>query len=924
MRDELRGIRRRATIIIPKSFRFMCFRGGIQKSPISGWRGGKSRYGASMKQHSRTWLEALHLRIQGRWTRGRVRGAGEAAARHTALMLGVVWSLAGPLAEGSNYSGSVTDPATYFGFELGERHLTHSEVFSYMRLLESQSDRVRMEIYGSSHGRRTLTQLIFTDPANFERLETLRQRHLAVLGAAAPERLNPAEQPLVVSFNYGIHGNEPSASTAAVQVAYHLAASADPALVELLKSSVILLDPVLNPDGFDRFANWANAHVGRNPNPDPNTLEHNEAWPYGRTNYYFFDLNRDWMLLTQPESRGRLPFYHDWLPHLVLDFHEMGTDATYFFQPGVPERTHPLIPPSTGALTERIAAYFAKAFDGDGALYFTKERFDDFYPGKGSTISDLKGAVGILFEQASARGLVQDSENGEVRFGTAIQNQVRASMAVLEAAAALRVDLIQHTFQFYKDSLNLARQAGFAGYRFAATDDPARAAVFAEILSGHDIAVWPIAGEDAWFVPIEQPQYRYIEALFEERTQFEQNLFYDITAWTLPLAMNLTASREAAIPRRSDSRLDSRSLARSELGYLVDWASLNAPRAVLDLLQEEVLVKVGREPFTLGGESFGYGTVFVPVSLQPERAQTIHAILERAHAEASVRVVPVSSFMTEHGVDLGSSTFFSLEKPSILLVADAPLDPYETGSIWHLLDVLHDFPVTLVRRAQLERLDLREYSALVLPSTWGTAYSKALAEKLRPWLRGGGALVCLGNAAEWAIGEQLVTTIALRPKPDISVAPSHPVTKAEVNEDSTGEAHEQKADSRRPFAAAADDKALERIRGAIFQTQVDVSHPLAYGIATGHLPVFVESEIFLTPSTDAYQTPLVFTASPLLSGYASQKNLERMSGAAAAVVEPVGSGSVILFGHSPTFRAYWRGTEKLLLNALLFGNRMRP
>lgn len=799
----------------------------------------------------------------------------------------------------------VPRPVEYFGYEVGERHLTHAQIYGYLRVLAASSERMRLVEYGESHGHRKLVQLVVSAGENMDRLETLREAHLATLFGKESAKSTPDKAPLVISFYYGIHGNEPSASNAAVEVAYYLASSADPELLELLESSVILLDPILNPDGFDRFANWANAYVGRNANSDPNTLEHNEAWPFGRTNYYWFDLNRDWMLLTQPESRGRMELYQKWLPHLVLDFHEMGTDSTYFFQPGVPERTHPLIPDATYALTERVSDYLAEAFDDAGALYFTKERFDDFYPGKGSTVSDLKGAVGILFEQGSARGMIQDSENGPVSFRTAIDQQVLASMAVLRAATGLRDELLAHTKTFYAESMRLAKEAGFAGYAFSAASDPARAAALADVLRGHAIEVWetPVSGE--WFVPLKQPQYRYLEALFEERTEFEQNLFYDITAWTLPLAYNVEVRRESVQPARLDGRRSDPGFAPSDLGYVIDWASLEAPKLVLDLLEEDVFLKAAKEPFKLEGESFGYGAVFVPVSLQREKATRVYEMLSKAVA-SGVRAVSVGTFRTEGGVDLGSNSFFRLERPSILLLADAPLNPYETGTLWHLLDVQTDYPVTLVRRSQLERMDLSEYSALVLPSAWGAAYDSRLADRIGPWVRAGGTLVCLGNAASWAIEQKLVQTIALKTE----------ATESEKSTDSEPE--------RRPFAAASDDRALERIRGAIFKALVDGSHPLAYGITEPELPVFVERETFMAPSTNVYQTPLVFAENPLLSGYASEKRLEEMAGAAALVAEPVGSGAVVLFGHSPTFRAYWRGTDKLLLNALLFGREIRP
>lgn len=811
---------------------------------------------------------------------------------------------ASPLPREIAYDPAITTPEAYLGFEYGERHIYHHELDGYMQLMAQQSPRVQRIDYGRTHAGRPLFQLLISSEENNARSEEIRTQHLRALDPRLRIRVDLAMQPVVVNLNYSIHGNEPSGGNAALWVAYHLAAAQDAATQELLDMTVLLLDPCLNPDGFAQFAQWVNHNAGRNPSADPQTREHRENWPGSRTNFYHFDLNRDWMLLTQPESQGRLALYHRWLPNYVLDFHEMGTDSTYFFQPGVPARTHPLIPDYVYALTESVAQYYAEALDAVGALYYSKERFDDFYPGKGSTVSDLKGAIGVLFEQASSRGQIQDSVNGPVEFRTTLRNQLVVSLAVLKAARERRVEFLENTRRFYRDAYNDAQEAGFAGYRFAAPGDPQRAAEFAQLLETHAIEVQPLADGSGYWVPLVQAQYRYLEALAELRTEFEQNLFYDITAWSLPLAYNLEWEKLQRAPATADATMDSAAPipARSALGYLIDWRAQSAPKVVFDLLEAAVRLKYATAPFNYAGLEYSEGTVFVPVSLQPERGAEIHAMVSAAAQADGTPIVAVESFLTPEGIDLGSDRFRLLEIKRILIAAGEGVDPNQSGELWHLFDVRGGHPVSRISPPQLARLDLSAYSAILLPDAAASAYDEAMAEALRAWVRGGGTLICFGRANNWAARHGLSAVEFV----------------AEAQADSDAERK-----PRRPFATAWDDRALERIRGAIFASEVDKTHPLAFGYRSGTLPVFVEGEGFLQPSKSPYQTPLIFAQAPLLAGYASERNLTQIAGSAAAVVGTQGRGTVIHFAHSPTFRAYWRGTEKLVLNAVLFGSAMR-
>ncbi len=373
---------------------------------------------------------------------------------------------------------------------------------------------------------------MITSPKNHQRLEKIRSDHLRLADPEVTDEVRVESLPAVIWMGYGVHGNEPSAANAAPLVAYHLAAGQSEWVKQVLDNTVILLDPCLNPDGFERFAHWANNHRGQIANGDPNHREHREGSPTGRSNYYWFDLNRDWLPVQHPESQGRLSIYHQWLPNVVLDFHEMGGDATYFFQPGVPTQMHPLTPEKNLEFTRKFAAEHAKSLNDIGALYFTEEKFDDFYMGKGSTYPDLHGAVGILFEQASARGQQQDFPNGRLEFPFAIRNQVRTSLTSLNATVAERVSLHEYKRDFYRQALEQANASPTKGFVFSAGADRSRAREFLRILSMHKIQVCTLVEDveleghkylanESFFIPADQPEFPFLMAMTERRTEFK-------------------------------------------------------------------------------------------------------------------------------------------------------------------------------------------------------------------------------------------------------------------------------------------------------------------------------------------------------------------------------------------------------------------
>jgi hypothetical protein len=417
-----------------------------------------------------------------------------------------------------------------------------------------------MQEYARSWEKRPLFHLIITSPANHARLEQIRQEHLKLSDPASSPTLNTDDMPVVVTLGYNVHGNESSASNASVLVAYYLAASQDPEVLDYLENVVILLDPCLNPDGFNRHASWINMHKSQTPMPDDNSRGFREVWPGGRTNHYWFDLNRDWILLQHPESRGRVDVFHQWKPNVQTDHHEMGSSSTFFFQPGILSRTNPMTPERTTELTRKIGQYHAAALDPDGSLFFTEEIFDDFYYGKGSSYPDVNGSVGILFEQAGTRGFERNTPRGKLTFPYAIRNQVRVSISTIKASFELREELLEHQWDFYRSTASLLDASDEKAYIFGEVDQ-ASLANFMDILLRHKIKVYELkqgytmdgikyTPGNAFLVPLEQPQFRLIQSLFEPQKNFTDSLFYDVSAWTIPHAFNipyvaLSQSRQA-------------------------------------------------------------------------------------------------------------------------------------------------------------------------------------------------------------------------------------------------------------------------------------------------------------------------------------------------------------------------------------------
>jgi hypothetical protein len=837
------------------------------------------------------------------------------------------------LPAGSSYDPAVPTPAQFFGFNLGAWHLRADQVEAYLRAVAAAApDRVKIEVIGRTHEFKPLVVALITSPANHRDLERIRTQHLALFDPAKNAGLDVAKMPVVINMGYSIHGNEPSAVNAVPAVVYHFAAARGEKIDAQLRDAVIVLEALRNPDGSDRFAQWVNGNKGRVLVGDPQSRELNETWPRGRLNHYGFDPNRDWLPLTHPEARARNELFHRWRPSVLTDHHEMGTNSSFFFQPGVASRNNPLIPRLVLDLNARIAQFHANAFDARGVFYYAGQGFDDFYPGKGSTFPKVHGTIGILFEQGSSRGHLQESTNGPLTFPFTIRNQVITTFSTLEAALALRVELLTMQKNFTGEALDLARQSPVKAYVFGDDGDPARAWALLDLLRRHRIEVRALAAEltadgkkflpgRAWVVPSEQPQHRFITEIFSRRTQFEDEVFYDVSAWNVLLGFGVPHATLTTVPALGDAVPASPAFpagqlegGHSDYAYLFSWTGYHAPRALLRLQQAGIMTKVLTAPIeaatAAGRTAFGYGSILVPVGLQPARAKEIAAIIDTITRDDAITVYGLATGYTPVGVDLGSSSFVTLKTPSVALVTGEGVTALDIGEAWHLLDTRVGLPATLLDVIQLRTASFTRYTAIVLADG---LYERSIAgdtlENLKRWVRDGGTLIAMGRAAEWAAKHELARVDFGR---ESAAAPA--ATRAEAVVPA----------KRTAYADAENREALKLVSGAIFETKIDASHPLGFGYGGDPLPLFRDNALVMRPTRTPWETPVIYTEKPLLAGYASAANQGAIANSAAVVAIPSGAGVVVLMTDNPNFRGYWYGGNKLFLNALFFGQVIRP
>lgn len=825
------------------------------------------------------------------------------------------------LPDSVTYNPVIPKPATIIYHEPGEWHVTHDRLVHYMQAIAAAApNRVKMEVMGFTYESRPQVLLIITSPQNHQRLEAIREQHVQLCDPQQSASLDITHMPIVVYIGHSIHGNESSGANAALVSAYYLAAAQGKQIDELLENTVILFDPSFNPDGLQRFSTWVNQHKSKTPVTDPDSREFNEVWPGGRFNHYWFDLNRDWLPLVHVESRNRLQWFHKWKPNILTDHHEQGSNATFFFQPGVPSRVNPLTPAGNQALTSKLGAYHAAFLDRIGSLYFTKENYDDFYYGKGSTYPDINGAIGILFEQASSRGHAQRTEHGLLRFSFTIKNQFTATLSTLEGANALRKEFLSFQRDFYKNVQLEAAAAPEKGYVFGSACDQSKTAIFVDMLRRQQIAVYELNNSlqadgftfekgHAFIVPANQTQYKVIRAIFDKTLNYKDSLFYDITAWTLPLAFGLPYA-ELNAARFAPSLLGTKveksvqptgavAGGNSNYAYLFEWDEYYAPRALYALQEAGVLTRTASAPFEIavhdGVRRFNYGAIFIPVKTQTLDAGRIYQLVKTVAEQNGITVYGINTGNASSGSDLGSHRMRLVPQPSIAMLTGAGINATDAGEIWFLLDQHFNIPCTHLEVPVFNRADLHKYNTIIMVSG---NYANLDKEKLRNWIQGGGTFIVTEEAVQWAAQNGLTHVAFKKAKEDTA---------------------KQIAYIEREYRLGA-----QKMNGAIFRAITDLSHPLAYGYNYPYVDLFKANAVYPERNKNPYSNPLVYGDKPLQSGFVTKENYNAIKNSAAVLVNTLGNGRVISIADNPNFRAFWLGGTKLFMNAIFFGRLIEP
>lgn len=871
------------------------------------------------------------------------------------------------------------------GHAFGKRITTHAEMTRYLEALAAASPRVSLIEQGASWEERRLLAAVVTSPENHARLDAIREtaQRLGDPRTTSPDEAESLmqNQPAVVWMGGSIHGFELSGSEGLLQVLERLTRREDEEVQQLLDRLVVIVDPMLNPDGRDAFADANHRAIGREPNPRrddwANDFDFWDALAF-RTGHYFFDTNRDWFAHTQRETRNRVATLRAWRPQVVIDAHEMGSDAEFYFDPAA-EPYGPAFPPFARAWFERFHRAYADAFDAAGFDYMSRERYNYFYPGYTTSWGSYQGAVGMLYEQGSSRGLALHRPDETVRtLENALDQQTTAAWAALRLAAAERERLLRDYVDSHRRMIEEGRQ-GVRRHLIPPGGDPGLHAELADLLQRNGIEVGILQGEttlagvadrtgrnagDHAFpagtlvIDTAQPRQRLIHALLavdqpiprdfldqarQRVDRGESARFYDMTAWSLPLLFDLPGYSSTDARSLDVQPLDGPVAAPAlpepaRYAYLIDGRQAASLSALTALRMRGLRASVALEPLRAGGRDFASGTVVVWVSPRDgQPSEVVHPAVREVAERFHVEAVPVGSGLTDTGEDtpegsfaaLGSGDVVPVKTPEVALLAGNPVHAYSFGWAWYVLDRQYEIPLTIRQVRSMGGTPLEDLNVLVIPdlfSAQGVAdeLGEAGRDRIARWVRDGGTLVVLGEAVELARKQLDLLSLG-------TWYPEKPAGEGEEGgEGSSG--------------GGADEPRRFTVPGAFLRADLDPRAWLAAGYAGSidpgggplDLPVLVFSDRLFTapegPVTPGKQVVARYAGTAqgeglperavVWSGHAWDESLERLPGAVFAYVEQVGRGRVVAFAEDLNFRGYWRGVDRLFLNAVVLGPSM--
>ncbi|MFQ5609300.1 MAG: M14 metallopeptidase family protein, partial [Woeseiaceae bacterium] len=861
------------------------------------------------------------------------------------------------------YDDSVPTVEQVTGHEPGNRITWHADVIRYFdALAKADPARVRVHRYGETWEGRELIYVVISSHDNMARIDEIRSamqrlRNADKTAAAEASRIVQA-YPAVTWLSYGVHGNEISSTDAAMLTAYHLlAAQNDDRVSSILNESVVVIDPMQNPDGRDRFIHHFEMAEGLVPAADRLAAEHDEPWPGGRTNHYLFDMNRDWFMMTQPETRGRIDAIQEWYPVAFVDAHEMFSDQTYYFAPeAIPYNPH--LAADQRASLELFGKTNARWFDKFGMDYFTREIFDAFYPGYGASWPSYFGSIAMTYEQASARGLVIRKNYGaEMSYADTVRGHFVTSLGTAQTVAENREKFLRDFYDYQRSAINEGSQGDIRSYVIPVQDDQGGADKLAGLLvkQGVDVGVatksFRACGNSyatgSYIINLAQPAKRLIRTLLDASVEMDADFLeeqerrrakglpdeiYDVTAWSLPLMMNVRADacgRAVSADSRDAQPVlvqpGSVSGGTASVAYLVPWGDASAARFLANSMHAGLEVKSSDKAFTHGGRRYPSGTVIIDVA---DNGGSLHEQVRELAAMTGANVVAVDDSWVTDGPNFGSDNVEVFTAPKVAIAWDRPTSSYSAGNTRFVIERQFDYPVIPIRTSRIAAADLGSYDVLILPEAVGDGYASVLGEagatNLKDWVSKGGVLIGVGNANRW-LADANVDLLSIRRENAVRDGDDEHGRDGGGNDD-----EEKEATVDGKFLTSADDyeasitpekKDPDSLGGVLVRADVDADHWLGAGVAPTLNVLVRGSDIYTPIRLDKGTNVARFRSAEdvLASGYIWEENRKQLAYKPFAVVQNEGSGFIVAFTHDPNVRAYLDGLNVIFLNAIFRG-----
>lgn len=859
----------------------------------------------------------------------------------------------------ADYDPAIPTIESVIGHAPGERITWHRDAIRYFEALAAaQPEKLSVHRYARSWEGRDLVYVVVTSTENMARIDDIKGDMQALRNADVTTTSEAARiiesAPAVTWLTYGVHGDEISSTDAAMLTAYHLlAARGDQRVDSILSNSVVVLDPMQNPDGRDRFIHGFEIAEGLVPSPHRISAEHDQPWPSGRHNHYLFDLNRDWFAMTQPETIGKVAVMQEWYPVVVADVHEMGGDRTYFFAPGA----DPVNPHLTTAQLQNQELYGrtnARWFDEFGIDYFTRDVYDEFYTGYASW-TYFFGATAMTYEQAGVEGLLlRQYDGGELLYAESVRNHFVTSLATAETTASNRQLLLQRLHDFQVSAIDEGRSDDIRVYIIPTQADQAGANELAGklVLQGVKVGIadesFSACGVDyapgSYLIDMAQPAKRLVRTLLDEQVAMASDFvseqerrrklgldsqIYDVTAWSVPLMMNVTANTCDRLPSVDTSAAETELVVAPELpardakvAYLVPWGERTAIRFLSHALRQGLAVKSSDQPFTNQGTRYPGGTLIIDVA---DHNDDVHETVRNISLKSGAKIVSVDDSWVTAGPSLGGNEVFTHNAPDVAIAWDNPTYPPSAGQTRFVIERQFDYPVTVIRTARLASADLSDFEVLILPTTYrdyATVLGESGADNLRDWVKKGGVLIGLGSANRY-LADANIDILSIR-RENAAIDDENGEDTSNSDEDEkeatvAGRIFENASDYEQ--AIVPESAAPESVSGVLLRADVSPDHWLGAGVAPT-LNVLARGSDIYTPIRLDSGTNVARFKGPdelLAGGHLWEENRKQLAYKPFAVAQPSGRGYVIAFTQDPTVRAYLDGLNVILANAIFRG-----